>query len=74
MRIQASFLDLRDQGAYQQSLEGRTNKEERTASVETALKSVRSSQGRASVQMGSDIVLPRREKVLRAWRHAIGWS
>lgn len=48
------------------------------ASVQTgpdvALAAVRSSLGSSAVVLASQVETPRREQVLRAWRHATGWN
>ena len=41
--------------------------------MESALGQVRTLFGEQSVQLGGDLRLPRRVKVLREWRHATGW-
>lgn len=42
--------------------------------TQAALASVRSSLGGQSIVLASQIEAPRREQVLRAWRHATGWN
>jgi DNA ligase D-like protein (predicted 3'-phosphoesterase) len=41
--------------------------------LQTALTSLKSSLGDQSVVLGSEIKIPRREQVLKAWGHATGW-
>ncbi|HWA82771.1 MAG TPA: hypothetical protein VG820_05030, partial [Fimbriimonadaceae bacterium] len=41
--------------------------------VEAAMRQVRTVFGDRSIQLGKEIDLPRRVKVLREWKHATGW-
>lgn len=60
----------RTQGALQVGLSAR----ERERSAENAFRIVRAAYGEVSVQRASEMPEPRRKKVLRCWRDAIGWQ
>ncbi len=64
---------LRPAPRVQRSLATMETRDEREHTAETALRSVRAAFGDGAVVRASDVVLPRRLRVLRAWREATGW-
>lgn len=69
--IRAFIPDLEKVRQFQPSLTEGTTKS--SPQVEAAMRHVRTVFGDKSVQLGTEIELPRRVKVLREWKHAVGW-
>lgn len=73
-RLRARLENVKKVDRIQRELTGRTGEEERSRSAETAFQHVRTVFGDASVQVGGEIAIPRRARVLRAWKDATGWT
>lgn len=71
MRVQA--LELTRADRRQRDLYGQTPTKERDESAQMAIAAIRGKFGESAVIAGTQAVLPRRAKVLRAWREATGW-
>lgn len=69
--VRAERLEVRP--SFQRTLLGETGKEERQAAILGALKNVKAMYGDGHVIPADQVNLPRRLRVLRAWRNAIGW-
>lgn len=73
-RLRARLENATKVERIQRELSGRTGEEERSRSASAAFQHVRTVFGDASVQVGGEIAIPRRTRVLRAWKDATGWT
>lgn len=73
LRVQARLLELERPRRVQRTLQGTLAFADRAHSADSAVQHLRQSLGDACVVRGSDWQVPRREKVLSAWRDATGW-
>ncbi len=70
--IRVQISDLEKIRLFQSSLIDSASAKDNPRVV-AAMKHVRTVFGDKSVQLGSELVLPRRLKVLKEWKHATGW-
>ncbi|MCH7476763.1 MAG: hypothetical protein IIA14_01530 [SAR324 cluster bacterium] len=68
--VRATAPQLKRSGAHQLSIEHKTSEIE---SMNRAVRNLHAVFGAGSLQRASDVEPPRREKLLRAWKHATGW-
>ena len=68
--VRAIAPQLKRSDARQLSIEHRTSDSE---TMDRAIRSLHAVFGEGSLQRASDVEAPRREKLLRAWKHATGW-
>jgi nucleotidyltransferase/DNA polymerase involved in DNA repair len=73
LRVQARLLELERPRRVQRTLQGSLSFADRGRSADSAIQHLRQRLGDACVVKGSDWQIPRREKVLSAWRDATGW-
>lgn len=66
--------NLASREAWQQTLLGQTPEAQRLRAIESAAKEVTAMFGEGRVLPAAQLAIPRRQKVLNAWRHAIGWK
>jgi hypothetical protein len=71
--IRIQMTELKKKRQHQQTFDQLLSREKQLR-AETALSSVRKVFGDVSVQLARDIQIPRRERVLKEWRNATGWS
>jgi hypothetical protein len=65
--------NLASREAWQQTLLGQTPEAQRLRAIESAAKEVAAMFGDGRVLPAAQLSVPRRQKVLNAWKHAIGW-
>lgn len=71
LTVRAERLEVRP--SFQRTLLGGTAKAEREAAINGALKNVKAMFGEGHVIPADQVSMPRRLRVLRAWRRSIGW-
>lgn len=72
-RIRVLMVSLANVPRVQRDLTGRTPNEQRGASAEAALRSLRTVFGDQSVVQATEIQMPRRVQVLKEWKESTGW-
>ena len=72
-RIRVLMVNLTNVPRVQRDLTGRTPNEQRGASAEAALRSLRTVFGDQSVVQATEIQMPRRVRVLKEWKESTGW-
>jgi|CXWL01.1.fsa_nt_gi nucleotidyltransferase/DNA polymerase involved in DNA repair len=71
--VHISLPDLERMKQKQRQLDGSNDRGERKISAEAAFRSVKTSYGDSAIKVASEVSLPRRKLVLRAWQSANGW-
>lgn len=71
LTARAEKLEVRP--SFQRTLLGGTAKAEREAAISGALKNVQAMYGEGHVIPADQVSLPRRQRVLLAWRRSLGW-
>lgn len=72
--LRVTMPRLRRVGVTQAVLPSMRGGLERRVAADVALRMVRQSMGDESVRIAADLPVPRREQVLRIWKHATGWN
>ncbi len=71
--LQVKLSDLKRSTRVQRSFDHRFNPAEQDAMVSLAKKRISTSYGEKAVVRATELSVPRRVKLLRAWQHATGW-
>lgn len=72
-RVRVTIADLRNAQRSQPKLTGETSSSARPTNLENAFSAIRTVFGDKAIQSAGEIVLPRRVRVLKAWKEATGW-
>jgi hypothetical protein len=72
-RVTLRAEELVRPAAFQRTLLGDLSRAERTHATDSALKVMEARFGSGAIRPARQVQIPRRLKVLRAWRDATGW-
>jgi nucleotidyltransferase/DNA polymerase involved in DNA repair len=73
VRLTARAEKLTRRSGWQQNLDGSLPATQQKAAIHSAAKNVEAMFGEGRIQTASEVVIPRRLRVLQAWRNATGW-